>query len=155
MQESGEVVEARIERVNKGGVKLRVEGASGFIPFRRLAAKRIKAGVEDMGYLVGQTVRAKIVEVGWAGPSGAGRGLGACWAGAAAAAAAAAAGCLLRGLKGAGRLGCVLPGAGWGTCGSALVAASGGSRRQGQVLPAAAAASRCGRCAAVHGAAGC
>ncbi len=63
MQESGEVVEARIERVNKGGVKLRVEGASGFIPFRRLAAKRIKAGVEDMSYLVGQTVRAKIVEV--------------------------------------------------------------------------------------------
>jgi hypothetical protein len=57
------VVEAPIVSVNKGGAKIRVEGVSGFIPFRRLGATRIKAGEEDMSYLVGQTVRAKIVEV--------------------------------------------------------------------------------------------
>lgn len=63
LQESGEVIEAPIVSVNKGGAKIRVEGVSGFIPFRRLGATRIKAGEEDMSYLVGQTVRAKIVEV--------------------------------------------------------------------------------------------
>eukprot|EP00877_Chromochloris_zofingiensis_P014384 jgi/Chrzof1/919/Cz01g33180.t1 len=61
---SGTVAEGVIKGYNKGGVIVELGDLKGFIPYTKLSPDRLKPGHKgDLSYLVGQTVRARVVQV--------------------------------------------------------------------------------------------
>ncbi len=59
MLEPGQVIEARVTGVNKGGLELEVAGHAAFMPASQVDSRR----VEDLGAFVGQKVRCKVTRV--------------------------------------------------------------------------------------------
>lgn len=68
-EKSGEVVEVKVKSFNKGGLIVMLGELKGFMPYTMMANNTLKKGhTGDLSYLVGQTMRAKIVSVDMQGP---------------------------------------------------------------------------------------
>lgn len=68
---SGAVADGVITGVNRGGVLVQLDGPTlrGFMPFTKLDPARMRRGHQgDLRYLVGQQVRARVVQVDRTGP---------------------------------------------------------------------------------------
>eukprot|EP00878_Enallax_costatus_P016899 GHUV01017740.1.p1 GENE.GHUV01017740.1~~GHUV01017740.1.p1 ORF type:complete len:319 (+),score=68.77 GHUV01017740.1:161-1117(+) len=60
----GTVAEGTIVGFNKGGVLVDIGDLKGFMPYTKIDPERLRAGHKgDLGYLVGQKVKARIVQV--------------------------------------------------------------------------------------------
>ncbi len=59
MLEPGQIIEARVTGVNKGGLELEVAGHTAFMPASQVDSRR----VEDLSAFVGQKIRCKVTRV--------------------------------------------------------------------------------------------